>query len=128
MIAALQRAVIALLTNAGLPAWAEGAAPMGAAFPLATVRLEAPAAWDAPGTAILAAWASPDSDDGQAERMALAQRLTALVPQGGAMFRLAEGVAALYPAGAIEFPCDGGAPGVRLRCTVTAVPTRKEAT
>ena len=122
MIAALQRAVIALLTDAGLPAWAEDAAPDSAAFPLATVRLEAPAAWDVPGTAILAAWTSPNSDAAQAERMALAQRLTALVPQGGVMLRLPEGVAALYPAGTIEFPRTGGALGVRLRCTVTAIP------
>lgn len=124
MIASLQRAVIALLTGAGWPAYAEDAVPGSAAFPLATLRLDPPAAWDGQGSAVLTAWASPASDTAQADRMALAEKLMALVPQGGALLALDEGVAALYPAGNLEFPDDRGALGVRLRCAVTAI--RKE--
>lgn len=115
MLRELYGKVHAWLEANGLTAWAEDTVPEGTGFPFITCRIETPLAGLEGGLLTLTCWHRGRT--AHADRLAMADRLNALVPTGGVVLKLTGGLATVTRADEQAVPCcgKGGAMGMSIR-------------
>jgi len=114
MLTALFAQLCTLLRPLGVPVYAEDAVPPDAAFPLIALRIEPPGCLMESGKVTLTGWFRSSSP--HADRLAMTDRLLALIPTGGYLLHTDTLFAALFPTGkeAVTWPESRGLLGVRI--------------